>query len=1129
MNGPTRILILEDTPTDIDLAQGEIVKSLKSCVFQIAETRQGLLNALASFEPDLIIADDSLPHLDVMTALQLAFEHASCTPVIVLAGSMNEDRVVACIKIGAANYVLKDNVERLGPVVLHALKEKQVLIERKLPEEALRESEARYRHISSTISDMAYSCTTDPDGNYTISWMMGAAERIVGYSIDEIVAQQCWGFLVTPEDQTLFKRHVTRLHPAESGSCELRLLHKNGDLIWVASYAECVASPISGQHIYGALVDITKRKQAEHALETSLERFQDIANNAQEWIWEVDAEGHYTYASPMVEQILGYSPDEILQKHFYDFFYPADREVLKTAALTTFAAKQPFREFINRNVHKDGRIIWLTTSGLPMLDDQGKLLGYRGIDADVTERKRAEDALRESEHRLAQAQSVAHIGSWELNLATRTMWASVEAFRIYGLEIPLDQLLPLTLVQQIPQPFERSRLDQALKDLIQNNLPYNIEFAINRADNGTVRDIHSVAQLVRDEQGRAMIVAGTIQDVTDRRQAEKTSRQNEELFRAAFENTLVGQVFTSLTGQLLNVNEAFCRMLGYLPQELLQVEFATLTHPDDRELNLHTMQQLLQGKQRTCRFEKRYLHKNGAVVWVDIGVSVVYDGEGKPRHFVTYTQDITERKRTEVALSKSEARYRHHFEHVADVIYSLDCDFRITDVSPSVERTLGYVPSELIGKPFPKLGLLAPESFETAIADTLRILQGERVSAEYVFIAKNGTRLIGEITGTPLCDTNNQIVGVLSVARDITERKKHEREVQAIAAVSAALRTATTRDEMFPVIVTQTAELLTTSGVAISLRDPATDESVVMYGNGTWAYAKGDRVPMGQGLSGRIFVTKEIYLVNDLSTDPLFYSRQWIGHTHGAACLPLIAQDRVIGCLFAGTANTFNAQDIRILTAIADIAANAIHRATLFEEIHKYSTELEHAYETTLEGWANALELRDQETNGHTRRVVQLTIELARALGIRESEMEPIQRGALLHDIGKMGIPDSVLLKPGTLNEREWEIMRQHPEYAYKLLSPIDYLYSAIDIPYCHHEKWDGSCYPRRLIGEAIPLAARIFAVVDVWDALCSNRPYRLAWSKEKARAYLQSESGKHFDPVIVDTFLKMIGSSSNT
>ena len=158
---------------------------------------------------------------------------------------------------------------------------------------------------------------------------------------------------------------------------------------------------------------------------------------------------------------------------------------------------------------------------------------------------------------------------------------------------------------------------------------------------------------------------------------------------------------------------------------------------------------------------------------------------------------------------------------------------------------------------------------------------------------------------------------------------------------------------------------------------------------------------------------------------------------------------------------------------------------------------------------------------GHTQRVTEQTLRLARIMQISEEQIAHIRRGALLHDIGKMGVPDSILLKPAPLTEAEWSVMRRHPQYAYDLISPIRYLEPAIDIPFCHHEKWDGSGYPRGLAGERIPLAARIFTVVDVWDALTSNRPYREAWPEEKVLAYIREHSGTHFDPKVVEVFLK--------
>jgi len=194
-------------------------------------------------------------------------------------------------------------------------------------------------------------------------------------------------------------------------------------------------------------------------------------------------------------------------------------------------------------------------------------------------------------------------------------------------------------------------------------------------------------------------------------------------------------------------------------------------------------------------------------------------------------------------------------------------------------------------------------------------------------------------------------------------------------------------------------------------------------------------------------------------------------------------------------------------------------RANL-EEAHE---KLLSAYDATIEGWSHAMDLRDKETEGHTLRVTELSEKLGRIMGISADELVYMRRGALLHDIGKLGVPDSILLKPDKLTNEEWAIMRQHPKYAYDMIQPIEYLRPALDIPFCHHEKWDGSGYPNGLKGNDIPLTARIFAIIDVWDALTSDRPYRPAWEREKVLEYIKNESGKHFDPYVVEQFIKMM------
>jgi putative nucleotidyltransferase with HDIG domain len=196
----------------------------------------------------------------------------------------------------------------------------------------------------------------------------------------------------------------------------------------------------------------------------------------------------------------------------------------------------------------------------------------------------------------------------------------------------------------------------------------------------------------------------------------------------------------------------------------------------------------------------------------------------------------------------------------------------------------------------------------------------------------------------------------------------------------------------------------------------------------------------------------------------------------------------------------------------------------LYKDLQISNRELQESYETTLEGWSRALDLRDKETEGHTKRVTELTLRIAKAMGFAQEQLVQVRRGALLHDIGKMGVPDTILHKQGPLDEAEWQVMKRHPDLACELLSPINYLQPALDIPHYHHERWDGTGYPNKLKGEDIPLAARIFAVVDVFDALTSDRPYREPWPREKALDHIRSQAGKHFDPMVVEVFLKEFG-----
>ncbi len=288
--------------------------------------------------------------------------------------------------------------------------------------------------------------------------------------------------------------------------------------------------------------------------------------------------------------------------------------------------------------------------------------------------------------------------------------------------------------------------------------------------------------------------------------------------------------------------------------------------------------------------------------------------------------------------------------------------------------------------------------------------------------------------------------------------------------------------------------------------------------------AVADHVHIAQAFKerGPVFIAD----MNSETVSPAEAAIRDMRHLRSVLFIPLILEGRPTGVMIVGTSSevrAFNEHEINLCRILGYQIALAVANARLFQSVQQTNTQLIRAYEATLLGWSMALELRDEETQGHTRRVLELTETLARKMGIEEPALGQVRRGALLHDIGKMGIPDVILKKCGPLTDEEWVIMRKHPEYAYSFLQKIDYLAPALDIPYCHHEKWDGSGYPRGLRGEEIPLPARIFAVVDVYDALTSDRPYRKAWPKAATLEYIKDQSGKYFDPRVVEQFLPLV------
>jgi putative nucleotidyltransferase with HDIG domain len=389
-------------------------------------------------------------------------------------------------------------------------------------------------------------------------------------------------------------------------------------------------------------------------------------------------------------------------------------------------------------------------------------------------------------------------------------------------------------------------------------------------------------------------------------------------------------------------------------------------------------------------------------------------------------------------------------------------------------------------------------------------------------------------------EINDEEVRILSAVADIganalrraalhEQTQRRLQHITALRAIDMAITSSLDLRVTLNFFLDQVTIRLGIHAASVLLLDPRTQILQFTAGRGFHTQAlHHTKLRLGEGVAGRAALERRMISIPDLTKSSEAFRRAPLLTEEGFVsyfAAPLVAKGQVKGVLeiFHRAPVEPDNEWLEFLDTLAVQAAIAIDNAGLFEGLQRSNLELAMAYDATIEGWSRALDMRDRETEGHTIRVTDLTLRLARTMGVTEEELVHMRRGALLHDIGKMGIPDNILLKPGPLTDEEWVVMRRHPEYAYELLSLVNYLRPALLIPYCHHEKWDGTGYPRGLREEAIPLAARLFAVVDVWDALRSERPYRKAWPAERVRGHLMEQSGKHFDPQVLSIFMKML------
>lgn len=574
-------------------------------------------------------------------------------------------------------------------------------------------------------------------------------------------------------------------------------------------------------------------------------------------------------------------------------------------------------------------------------------------------------------------------------------------------------------------------------------------------------------------------------------------------------------------------NDSYCKAHNKTLEEIINKSVSDIWNDE-------IFKKIIKSHLDKC-FDGYEVHYQARFKFASIGLrsmDVIYypyrNNKGIVTHAVVVSRDITEQKRSEkelLALKKA-------VETMQLGVTITDTDGKILYTNPAEANMHGYSVNDLINN---DVKALAPKNlWKQRTIQSLNEIKSWR--RESLNVRKDGivfpVQLLSDVVvqdGLP--------IGIVTTCEDITERKRAEEQIKrqlqrltTLREIDMAILSSFDIRVILNVLLNHLLNQLNIHAALIMMLNPYTLTLEYAVSRGFRSdIIRNTRFRLGEGLAGQVALERRLICIPNLQEkgitciNPSFMDEENVSAYYG---LPLIAKGQVKGTLeiFHRTQINPEPEWLDFMDSLAAQAAIAIDNATMFNDLQRSNTELSLAYDTTLDGWSRALDLRDKETEGHSQRVTEITMRIARALGISESELVHVRRGALLHDIGKMGIPDSILLKPGPLNNDEWDIMKRHPVYAYEMLSPISFLKPALDIPYCHHEKWDGTGYPRGLKGNEIPLSARIFSVADVWDALCSARSYRSAYTKEKALDHIRSLENNHFDPEVLKVFLTMTG-----
>jgi PAS domain S-box-containing protein len=1041
------------------------------------------------------------------------------------------------------------------------------ITQRRQAEDALRASENFMRLI---VDNEPECVKIVAPGGALIEMNPAGLAMIEADSLEQVRGMQITN-IIAPEYRSAFSELHKRVMKGESGVLEFEIIGFKGTRRWLETHAVPLRNGANQIEAHLAVTrDITERKRVEDALRENEEKLRVVFNTMEEGMalneLILDENGN----------AIDYRILEVNAAFEEISFLTREQAVGNTATEIYNMTQEQIAEFWKERKSNAGAI--KTDMYIPQLN-RWRHISTSKFDQknrfvtmffDNTDKKNSEIALRESEERFHSLFDNATIGMYRTTPDGQILMSNPAGIRILGYD-SFEDISKRNLEDRgeyLPT-YERNEFHNLMKKA---GSITGLESTWKRKD-GSIIYIRESATAVKDGNGNIIYYDGTFEDITEQRKAEEAQQEADERYRMLVEFSPDG-IGVHSEGRIVYVNPAIAKLLhANNSEELIGMPIMQFIHPDYRQVVMNRVRDGYDNRTPSLPLEEVFVTLDGKPLDVEVvAIPIAFKGKSATQVII---RDITQRKRSEKitqtrlrlvqfaplhsleellrttldeleALTGSTIGFYHFVETDQKSIWLQTWSTNTLKEMCKADASLSHYSIDKAGvwvdcvherRPVVLNDYSAlPPTNRKGMPDghapvhrmlTVPILRNDRIVA-----------IIG--IGNKPQDYDENDVDVVSqiadLAWDITDQKRAEerlqeqvKHLQSLHIIDNAINSSFNLNITLKILVDEVASELKVDAVSLLLfnKTSFTLEYAASHGFKSDAL-KYSKLQLGQGYAGQAIREGRVIHVQDLSREDGALSQSLMAaNEHFVAYYgaPLFAKGQIVGVIEVLHRSPLNPtlEWVEFLDMLAGQAAIAIDNAQLFENLQRSNFDLTLAYDATIEGWSHAMDLRDRETEGHTKRVTNQTLKLARQIGVPESDIVHIHRGALLHDMGKMGIPDAILLKPGPLTEDEMSIMRRHPIYAYEMLSNINYLKPALDIPYCHHEKWNGTGYPQGLKEKEIPVAARIFAVVDVWDALTSDRPYRGAWSKERTIEHIKAESGKHFDPDVVTEFLKLI------